>query len=94
MARFVSICVNQYFPGFPTWQSSNSVASPKRSSARATDGRTSGDFSDGTCTQTDALDFNMWQVDFIDKYEINRVVIHTRADEDADMIDRAQVRLG
>ena len=36
----------------------------------------------------------MWQVDFIDKYEINRVVIHTRADEDADMIDRAQVRLG
>ena len=36
----------------------------------------------------------MWQVDFIDKYEINRVVIHTRADEDADMIDGAQVRLG
>ena len=35
----------------------------------------------------------MWKVDLIDKYEVNRVVIHNRVDCCSERIDGAQVCL-
>ncbi|KAL5249183.1 hypothetical protein ACHWQZ_G018138 [Mnemiopsis leidyi] len=64
-------------PGYPTWQSSEGWSGAP---SRATDGRSNGNYWDGSCTHSGSTDYNMWKVDLIDKYEVNRVVIHNRED--------------
>merc|ERR1712176_999191 len=75
-------------PGFPTWQSSEGYSGAP---SRATDGRSNGNFADGACSLSESIDYNMWKVDLIDKYEISRVVIHNRLDCCSDGIDGVQV---
>merc|ERR1712003_408803 len=75
-------------PGFPTWQSSEGYSGAP---SRATDGRSNGNFADGACSLSESIDYNMWKVDLIDKYEISRVVIHNRLDCCSNGIDGVQV---
>ena len=75
-------------PGFPTWESSEGWGGESR---RGTDGRVNGNYWDGSCTHTSAEEENVWRVDLIDKYQIDRIVIHNREDCCGDRIDGAQV---
>ena len=82
------VSILYFLSGYPTWQSSEGWSGAP---SRATDGRSSGNYWDGSCTHSGSTDYNMWKVDLIDKYEVNRVVIHNRVDCCSERIDGVQV---
>ena len=74
--------------GALTWQRSVGWSGE---ASRGIDGRSNGNYWDGSCTHSASMSSNMWKVDLTDDYRIHRVVIHNRVDCCADRINGVEV---